>query len=188
MIKLHIDGSPLERIRQLTGVTNYHFLGFSVDLQEGLLTDDLRQESIYNNDYYNWLLSNLLINYSNATFKPVNGKLVKLGEFPDGLARENGFIKTAITPIAEVFGDNPAELPTVAKRFGGKVLNFGDGSAEIPSLKGIPLTYIIYGSDEFPSSANILFDQSAINYMPLEALVVLGEITTARLIEAKNLL
>jgi hypothetical protein len=186
MIKLQIDGSSLERLKRLTSVIDYHFLGFSVDLQEGLLTDNLRQESIYYDDYYCWLLSNLLINYSNATLRALSGNLVKLGEFPDGLARENGFIKTAIAPIAETFGDNPAELPIVANRFGGKTLELGDASTEIPSLKGIPLTYILYGAGEFPASANILFDQSAIDCLPLEALVVLGELTTARLIEAKN--
>jgi hypothetical protein len=188
MIELKIDKPSLERLERLLGVVDYHFLGFKVNLQVGLLIDDLRQDSIYHSDYYNWLLSNLLINYSNASFKPLMGKLVKLGELPDGLARENGFIKTAVAPIAEIFGGNPAELPMVAKRFGGKILSLGDASTEIPSLNGIPLTYILYGADEFPASANILFDQSAINYLPLEALVVLGEITTARLIETKNLL
>jgi hypothetical protein len=98
MIKLQIDGSSLERLKRLTSVIDYHFLGFSVDLQEGLLTDNLRQESIYYDDYYCWLLSNLLINYSNATLRALSGNLVKLGEFPDGSARENGFIRQPLHP------------------------------------------------------------------------------------------
>lgn len=65
-------------------------------------------------------------------------------------------------------------------------MQFGDASTEIPALRGIPLTYILYGSDEFPAFANLVFDRSAIDYMPLEALVVFGELTTSRLIEIKN--
>ena len=185
-MKLTIDSYSLKRLKLLTGVNIYRFLGFNVDLKDGTLTDEINEDSIYYDDYHNWLLSNLLLNYSNATLRALSGDLVKIGEFPDGLARENGFIKTAITPIAEAFGGNPAELPILAKRFGGKTLQFGDASTEIPALRGIPLTYILYGSDEFPAFANLVFDRSAIDYMPLEALVVFGELTTSRLIEIKN--
>ena len=101
-MKLNIDSSSLERLKLLTGVNIYRFLGFNVDLKDGTLTDEINSDSIYYGDYYNWLRSNLLLNYSNATLRALSGDLVKLGEFPDGLARENGFIKTAITPIVEL--------------------------------------------------------------------------------------
>ena len=56
------------------------------------------------------------------------------------------------------------------------------------TLKGVPLTVIFWGAEEYPASANILYDHSASNYLPTEDLAVLGEITTSRLIEAKNAL
>lgn len=107
-MKLTIDSYSLKRLKLLTGVNIYRFLGFNVDLKDGTLTDEINEDSIYYDDYHNWLLSNLLLNYSNATLRALSGDLVKIGEFPDGLAREKGFIKTAITPIAEAFGGNSA--------------------------------------------------------------------------------
>jgi hypothetical protein len=120
----------------------------------------LRQDSKYYTDYYNWILSNLLLHYSNATLKTPSGNLVKLRELPYGLAREAGFIKTAIEPTASAFGDNPVKLPATAKLFGVEPSGIGDASTEIPSLQAIPLTYVLYGSDEFTASANILYDKS----------------------------
>jgi hypothetical protein len=64
-------------------------------------------------------------------------------------------------------------------------MSFGDVSVQIFALKGIPLTYILWKTDEFPATANILYDESANSYLPTEDLAVLGEITTSRLIEAK---
>ena len=71
---------------------------------------------------------------------------------------------------------------------GGAELVLGDASIEIPALKGIPLTYILWGKEDFLASANVLYDSSASNYLPMEDLAILGELSTLRLIEAsKNL-
>ena len=69
---------------------------------------------------------------------------------------------------------------------GGAKKNFGDASAEIPTLKGISLTCILWGKEEFPASANILYDASARSYLAIEDLAVLGEVTTLRLIQASK--
>ena len=69
---------------------------------------------------------------------------------------------------------------------GGIQLELGDASVEISALKGILVTYILWEPDEFGGSANILYDQSASNYLPTEDLAVLGELTTMRLIQAKS--
>jgi Domain of unknown function (DUF3786) len=70
--------------------------------------------------------------------------------------------------------------------FGGNNLAFGDASFEIPSLKGIPLTFILWRKEEFPASTNILYDASANDYFPTEDLAVLGELSTLRLIKAST--
>ena len=57
---------------------------------------------------------------------------------------------------------------------------------EILTLKGIPLTFILYVPDEFGAAANIRYDESAASFLPTEDLAVLGELTTLRLIEAKQ--
>ena len=77
-------------------------------------------------------------------------------------------------------------MTQAAKLLGGVERSFGDASFEVEALKGIPLTYILWGAEEFPAVANILYDESASNYLPTEDLAVLGELTTSRLIQAKQ--
>lgn len=116
----------------------------------------------------------------------LTGKLIKFKDVPGGYAYEEAFNQRAIKPIAEVFGEKPEELVKAALVLGGTKRSFGDTSAEITALAGIPLTYIVWGAEEYPASANILYDESASNYLPTEDLAVLGELVTAQLIQAKT--
>ena len=136
--------------------------------------------------WYIQLLATLLTHYSQAKPTSLTGNLVKYKDLPGGYAYEHAFEKRAINPIAEYFGEKYQLLSQAGKLFGGIQLDYGDASVEITALKGIPLTYILWKAEEFPASINILYDQSASNYLPTEDLAVLGEITTGRLIEAKN--
>jgi Domain of unknown function (DUF3786) len=88
----------------------------------------------------------------------------------------------------QVFGEKPDKLTKATKLFGGIQLNLGDASVKIVALKSIPLTYILWKSEEFGASATILYDESASDYLPTEDLAGLGELTTVRLIEAKKIM
>ncbi len=188
MLKLNLEQQTLQRLINLTGTTHYSFLGYALDLENSTVTDRIGQSEKIFSEWHIQLLSTLLAHYSTANPAPLTGKLVKFKDLPGGCAYEGAFIKRAINPIAEVFGGNQQELLKAAKPLDGKTLGYGDASVEVPALSGIPLTYILYAADEFPAQANILYDQSASNYLPTEDLAVLGELTTNRLIEAKNAL
>ncbi len=132
------------------------------------------------------ILTTLLCHYSLANPIAPTGRLVKYKDIPGGYAYEDAFTKRAIEPIAEVFGEKPKNLLEAVDLLGGTKLTLGDASVEIPALKGIPLTYILWGKEDFPASANILYDASASSYLPTEDLAVLGELSTLRLIEASK--
>ena len=192
MIKLNISAQTIEKLRQLFDVKEdhiYEFLGFKLDLEKSNLSDQINPHAL--NRLTQWhvqLLATLLSHYSKANPTRLTGILIKFKDLPGGYAYEGAFNKRAITPIAEFFGEKPVELPEAGKLLGGIQLNHGDASVEITSLKGIPLTYILWGTDEFPASARILYDQSVSNYLPTEDLAVLGELTTGRLMEAQRCL
>ena len=131
------------------------------------------------------LFAAMLEHYSLANSAPLIGKLVKFKDIPGGYAYEGAFIKRAIQPVAEVFGEEPEELTMAAELLGGLKLKLGDASVKIEALKGIPLTHILWIKSEFPVEVTILYDESASNYLPTEDL---GELTTSRLIEAKRFL
>jgi len=185
MVKLYLENETLQKLKQLLGA-QYEFLGFTVNLETSTLTDNLCSN--------NWtdsavkLVAPMLSHYAVGTQTPLRSNLVKFRDIPGGYAYEGAFINRAIKPIAQAFGDNPQKLPQAAKLLGGKPLTLGDASTEIPALKGIPLTYIVYAAEEYPASANILYDESANSFLPTEDLAVLGELATIRLIEAKTLL
>jgi hypothetical protein len=187
MIRLTLQAQTLQNLRRLLQPPErgrYDFLGFTLNFESGTLTDN------FGDDAWKLLIVRvipaMLTHYAQGHPTPPTGNLVKFKDTPGGYAYEGAFIQRAIKPIEAIFGGNPQELVAAAKRLGGKQLKFGDASTEIPALKGVPLTYILHGSEEFGASANILYDQSASNYLPTEDLAVLGELTTYRLIVAKN--
>ena len=185
-MKLNLQPVTAERLQKLVGSSTYDFLGFLLDLKTCTLTD--RFNGDYSGKVGEWktmLLSVLLSHYAESKPTPTTGELIKFKDLPGGTAYEGAFVELAINPIAKYFGQDPVDLMQAAELLGGKPLTLGDVSAEIPSLKGIPLTYILWGAEEFPASGSILYDKSASCYLPTEDLAVLGEVTTARLLEAK---
>jgi hypothetical protein len=171
------------KLQQMLGVKSYDFLGYTVNLETGELTDHLSSS--------NKMLANtietLLNHYAAGNPSPLSGILVKYRDFPGGCAYEETFIRRAVQPVADVFGENPKEIIMVAERLGGKPLSYGDASVEIEALKGIPLTYVVYAKEEYPASVSIFYDASAKDYLPTEDLAVLGEVVTIRLLQAKNI-
>jgi len=184
LTKLNLELEILQKLKRLTGTNRYEFLGFTLDLDENTITDDLPNLVGNLSEGRTQILTTLLCHFSLANPLAPTGRLVKYKDLPGGYAYEGAFIKRAIEPIAEVFGEKTKNLVEAADLLGGTKLTLGDASVEIPTLRGIPLTYILWGKEDFPASANILYDASASSYLPTEDLAVLGELTTLRLIEA----
>jgi len=170
------------KLQQRLGAITYNFLGYTVNLETGELTDHLSS----NNKMLADTIETLLNHYAAGNPSPLSGKLIKYRDLPGGCAYEEAFIRRAVQPVADVFGENPKEIIAVAERLGGKPLNYGDASVEITPLKGIPLTYVVYAKEEYPASVSIFYDASAKIYLPTEDLAVLAEIVTIRLLQAKN--
>jgi hypothetical protein len=192
LIKLNLSGQTLEKLRHLVNVKDdctYEFLGFTLNLETSALKDTMNPKATAMlTQWHIQLLSTLLTHYSQAKPVPLTGNLVNFKDMPGGYAYEHAFIKRAINPIAEFFEKTPQYLPQIGKLLGGIQLSHGDASVQIMALEGITLTYILWKAEEFPASANILYDKAASNYLPTEDLAVLGEITTGRLIEICSML
>jgi hypothetical protein len=185
-LKLNLDQQTLAKLQQLTGSSKFDFLGFTVDLENADIADNVNEPGTTMKEWAITVLSTLLTHYSNASLVPLSGKLIKYRDLPGGCAYADAFNKTAILPIAEAFGETPKALTVAAAKLGGKPLSHGDCAVEFPALGGIPLIYIVWGKEEYPASASILYDQSASCYLPTEDLAVLGEIASSRIIQAKQ--
>jgi len=187
MIKLNLDIQTQTQLKRLINAKCYEFLGFTLNLDNNTLIDNLNPSTqTLPNEPAVKLITPLLHHYTLSTPAPLTNQLIKFKDLPGGYAYEGTFINRAIKPLEQIFGKTPQLLAKATKLLGGRQLNLGDSSAEISALRGIPLTLILYSSEEFNASANILYDKSAANFLPTEDLAVLGELTTLRLIEANK--
>ena len=185
---LKLDKQIRLRLQQLTGTVYYQFLGFTLNLEEDTIVDSFDSSAQkLTEELAVKLIAPMFRHYTMGNPVPLVGRLVKFKDLPGGYAYEVAFINRAVKPLEQVFGTDPELFFQAAELLGGKRLNLGsDVSVEILTLKGIPLTFILYVSDEFGAAANILYDESAASFLHTEDLAVLGELTTLRLIEAKQ--
>lgn len=165
------------------------FLGYVLNLDSMEIGDSLTESDIVDkfgivDKLESEILYVLLAHYAKSEPIELSGTLIKFADLPGGGAYEQAFLRRAVQPVAEAFGDKPEELAEYGRRLDGRVLTFGDCSMEFSALPHLPLTFIVWQRGEFPAEASVLFDESASQYLPTEDLAVLGELTSARLLRA----
>ena len=107
----------------------------------------------------------------NAKDTPASGKLVTGDRLDAGEFFFRGPHELPTGKLETNFGDATSLLIDAAEKLGGKICSFGDASAEILLLPRVPLTFVIWARDEeFDARASILFDSTAANQLPLDAL------------------
>ena len=194
MVTLDVSVEQQLRLKKLACVGDesiFRFLGFSLNVATFEFTDDLQRDTteveLLNPTMYHQI-AELLIEYSGAAKKPRSEKLVKFRDFPGGVAYANAFVRKAVDPIAKGFGGCPDLLVEAAVLLGGKKLELGQASVEVPAFNLVPITYILWVDEDLPPSANVLFDETANNYLNAEGLANLSELTAWRLLLAQTLL
>ncbi len=72
---------------------------------------------------------------------------------------EGAYQRMALNPIARTFAGHPEKFLEKARALGGEIEKFGDASVTFKAFPTIELTVIFWdGDEEFPASANMLFD------------------------------
>ena len=118
----------------------------------------------------------LILHYlEHAEGVPLHHKWISFKEIPGGQIYINPFYNRAIRPLIKLFGCDPQGLITAGFALGGKKENLGDASVAVPVFPMVPVAYVIWeGDEEFEPSGNILFDESAPHYLPLEDYAVIA--------------
>lgn len=123
---------------------------------------------------------------SEGTKLPV-GKYLAYREAPGAVFYENKFIARAVTPLVKCFGKEPPALVKAGLKLGGDPAGTGDASIRLHVLPNVPVTYIIWsGDDEMGPEGNILFDETALGWLPTEDLAVLASLGAYKLIGVHN--
>ena len=116
----------------------------------------------------------------------LSGQLIAYQELKEGATYLPSFFKRAVKPIIDYFGQTPERLLDAAAEIGGYKTSLGDFAVTIPAFKRVPITLVVWrGDDEFPPNANILFDSTILDYLPVEDVNVLCQTISWRLV--KNL-
>jgi hypothetical protein len=116
---------------------------------------------------------------------PMGNRWISFRELPGGLGYNAAFQGRANTRLAHAFGVDLGAFESAAQALGGERLAFGDASTLFRVLPRMWLAVVLYLADEeFPASANVLFDAAASHYLPTEDLAVVGGMVASRMIKA----
>jgi glutathione S-transferase len=128
----------------------------------------------------------LLLHYLlTADGTPLSDRWIAFRNLPGGLGYDGAFQRRANLRLANAFGANRKAFEKAARALSGEQLTFGDASFLFRVLPRVWLAVVLHLEDEeFPASANVLFDAAASHYLPTEDLAVLGGILAGRLIKA----
>ena len=107
----------------------------------------------------------------NARDVPLANKLVRAEALESGTFYFRGPHELPTRKLVEAFGDEPAQLTRAGEKLGAKICDYPDASIELFVLPRFPLTLVVWGCDaEFKGRASILFDQTAGEQLPLDAI------------------
>jgi len=113
----------------------------------------------------------------------LTGKWVAYKDIPGGLLYAGVFARRVTEPLQRKFGKSAKWFNEVGIKSGGRPVEVGNASFIFEVFPYVPLQYVLWeGDEEFPPSVQLLFDASVDHYLSLEDIVVLGQITTGRLI------
>jgi len=123
----------------------------------------------------------------NSSDLPVSGKLAPAASLPGGQFFFRGLHRLPTEKLEEVFGETPERLYEVADEFAARRREFGDASIELHILPRIPMTVVVWrGDEEFGARASILFDQTAGEQLPLDALWMAANLTVKAFVHAAD--
>jgi len=127
----------------------------------------------------------LLAYLINAKDLPLAKKLVRAEALSGGQFFFRGIHSLPTEKLEKAFGEHPETLHQIAGQFGAKRCEFGDASIELFVLPRVPLTIVVWkGDEEFDARASMLFDQTAADQLPLDALLAAVNLAVEALVEA----
>jgi hypothetical protein len=130
----------------------------------------------------------LILHYMLAALPPpLTGNWVSYREIPGASFYYGAFVKRAIDPLKNIFGQNVEGLLKAGKLLGGRKIDSGDVGYEFRLLPNVPVRLILWaGDDEFPAAGNILFDENINRILSPEDIAWLAGMLVYRLIALAN--
>jgi hypothetical protein len=114
-----------------------------------------------------------------------SGRWVSFRELPDGLFYAQAFQGYSGDRLVRELEGGIAAFRRAAEALGGELLEIGDAGYAFIVLPRVHLAVVYWqGDEEFPSQAQVLFEDTTSHYMPTDGLAVLGSQLVGRLLKA----
>ena len=113
------------------------------------------------------------------------GNFIAYRQVPGAGIYNANFLKRCIAPMVKAFAGDLDLFLSKGKAMGGRKASPGHMSFTVSALPYIPLTFVLWqGDDEIPASGNILFDETAAEWLCAEDLVVLAGLPVYEMLRA----
>jgi len=114
---------------------------------------------------------------------PLTGRWVSFAELPDGRMYNVAFQGYSGNELARTFALNLEDFKAACGKAGGQPVVIGDAAYRFQTLPRVDLLVVYHlGDEDFPSSCKILFDASAVHYLPIDGCAILGSMLTKRIL------
>ena len=114
-----------------------------------------------------------------------SSRWVSFRELPAGLFYAQAFQGYSGNRLVRELESGIEAFRRACERLGGEPLEIGDAGYAFTILPHVHLALVYWqGDDEFPSQAQVLFEDTAANYMPTDGLAVLGSQLVDRVLKA----
>ena len=129
----------------------------------------------------------LLYYFTIADGSPLRRSWISFSELPDGKFYNQAFQGYTGKEIARAFENDLGAFQSAAEKLGGERQELGDRSYRFVALPRVPLMVAYWiGDEDFPASAQVLFDASAGSYLTTDSFAILGSTIAHRLIAARS--
>ena len=127
----------------------------------------------------------LLLYLTEAGGRLLEGRWIAFEQISGGAGYIGSFRGRVVGPLLRTFGQRPEAMREAAAELDGASLDMGDAAVSLAALPRVPIAFVVWrGDDEFAPSASVVFDASIEGYLDAEAVTVLAELATRRMIEA----
>ncbi len=107
---------------------------------------------------------------------------VAFRDFPGGMFYHQAYQGYSGDRLAKAIDNRINVFERAAKQLGGMKLDIGDAAFAFEALPRVRVAAVYYvGDEDFPASANVLFDGAADHYLPVDALAGVGSALVDRL-------
>jgi hypothetical protein len=132
------------------------------------------------------LIQGLILTYLyTADGAPPIDRWIGFRELPSGLFYASAFQGYTGNELARDLRSDVAGFKRASENLRGTVLSIGDVGYAFTVLPRLHLAVAMWaGDDEFPSQAQVLFEESAPHYLPTEALAIVGSLLVGQIVKA----